>query len=129
MASVLFLLAAIEAGFNSYSLNSNSVGQDAGVSSMLTLRLYSKALSPAEVPRSSLRVLSFLFFLSPRFRYARSTYSRLVNQPSNESSRRLVSSDPFSFSDSPLPASLFLSGAASSFVDSWEANDPLFFEK
>lgn len=32
-AASLLLLATIEAGFNSYSLNSNSVGQDAGVTS------------------------------------------------------------------------------------------------
>lgn len=61
-AASLLLLATIEAGFNSYSLNSNSVGQDAGVSSTLTLRLSSKALSPAA------RVLSFsLRRPSPRF--------------------------------------------------------------
>jgi hypothetical protein len=62
-AASLLLLATIEAGFNSYSLNSNSVGQDAGVSSTLTLRLSSKALSPAACSHSAILLLAF--FASP----------------------------------------------------------------
>ncbi|KAG7210128.1 hypothetical protein KM043_011690 [Ampulex compressa] len=45
--SLCSYLPAIEAGFNTYSLNSNSVVQDAGVSCRPTLRPYSKALSLA----------------------------------------------------------------------------------
>jgi len=43
-AASLLLLATIEAGFNSYSLNSNSVGQDAGVISTADLAAIFKGL-------------------------------------------------------------------------------------
>lgn len=129
MASILFLLVATEARFNSYSLNSNSVGQDVGVSSMLTLRLHSKALSPAEVPLSSLRLLRlFLFFLLRRSIYTADILGLIKQEKSNSS----YLNDPFSFpwfATSYFYHVVFLAITPSLFVESvvlmtsWETND------
>lgn len=59
-AASLLLLATIEAGFNSYSLNSNSVGQDAGVTSRADLAAIFKGLisrRALSLRRSSARFL------------------------------------------------------------------------